>query len=79
MAVVYAFLNVASNWSACLQQIIVLLDIVRNAISSCLERPAKKQTCIDVSNTQRPWQWGLPIWRSGKADAIEPADLESGG
>jgi hypothetical protein len=77
MFAIYLVLNVLFNWRWCLQLIIALLDYLRNAIISCVERPAEEKPCPDVSDTPKASKWGLPIWRSRKVDVVEPLDLES--
>lgn len=69
--------GVLFNWRSCLQHIIALLGYVRNAIISCVERPVREETCADMSDTQKASKWGLPIWRSRRADVVEQLDLES--
>jgi hypothetical protein len=67
--------GVLFNWRSCLEYTIVGLTYVRNIIISCVERPARHETCTD--DMPKTLNRGSPFWRSRRPALVEQLDIES--
>lgn len=67
--------GVLFNWRSCLEYTIAGLTYVRNVIISCVERPARHETCTD--DMPKTLNRGSPFWRSRRPALVEQLDIES--